>query len=135
MIGYLIADLLSTFLGTVTVEGLEGRKRLKEARRGLYSGALRVASGSQNGLSSEWLIGQWHVRPGSLSLGAVTVPIVETFTGSRRPAHAHEFPGAREIIIITIRSATAELEWALLRRSERHALRALSVPESDATHA
>lgn len=102
------------------------------AQRGLFVCGLRVMSGSQPGLSVEWLAGEWSIRPGRLSKEKVVVPIVATVAGSRRPARLREIVGAGETTIVTVRTETAVLEWSMLRRFDGLALRALGVPESSA---
>ncbi|MFE4470791.1 hypothetical protein ACFRFH_18420 [Leifsonia sp. NPDC056824] len=130
MIGQIIADLFSTFLGRVVYDGVAGRKRAKATERRVFQGGLRVVSGTQAGLGSEWLIGYWSVSASRLSLGTATIPIVETVGGSRRTARVADVIGATDTVIHTLRTETAELEWALLRLSDADALRALGVPVS-----
>ena len=133
MIGEIVVDLFCTFLGflgRVVYDGVTGRKRAKAAGRRLFQGGLRVVSGTQAALGSEWLIGYWSVGAGRLSLGTVTVPIVGTVGGSRRTARAADVIGSTDTVIHTLRTETAELEWALLRLSDGDALRALGVPVS-----
>lgn len=130
MIAQLLGDSLTWLLGGWIADGFIGRKRSKAARERVFLGGLRVVSGSQPGLSGEWLVAEWSVRTGRLSSEALVVPIIETVKGSRRPAVVSEFVGADDTIVVTVRTKTAVLEWSILRRFDGLALRALDVPEA-----
>lgn len=134
LIAQFIGDLFASFLGGWIADGFIGRKRAKAARHRVFLGGLRVVSGTQSGLGGEWLIGEWSIRSGRLSMETLVVPIVETVKGSRRPARVDELVGASDTVIVKVRTKTAELEWSILRRFDGLALRALSVPESTAAN-
>lgn len=102
------------------------------ARRSVCVCGLRVVSGSQPGLSVDWLVGEWRIRAGRLSMDKVVVPIVATVAGSRRPARLNGVVGAEDTIIVTVRTESAVLEWSMLRRLDGLALRALGVPDTAA---
>lgn len=121
-----IADCVGGWIA----HGVEARKRSKAARDRVFLGGLRVVSGHQPGLSREWLVEEWRIRAGRLSSSTLVVPIVETVSGSRRPAASSELVGANDTSIVTVRTTTAELEWSMLRRFDGLALRALAVPEA-----
>ena len=130
MIAQFIGDLIASSVGGWAANRFIDRKRGKAAQRGVFSGGLRVISGSQPGLGVDWMVGEWSVRPGRLSLEKVLVPVVETVADSRRAARLSEIIGADETIIVTVRAEAAVLEWSMLRRCDGLALRALGVPES-----
>jgi hypothetical protein len=129
MIADFFGDVLAWFVGDTVTDGVLGGKR-SGARRKVFPGGIRVVSGRQSGLSPEWLIGEWTIRTGRLSKDTVVVPIIETVAGSRRPAGIDERLMRSETIILTARTETATLEWAMPRRSDGLALRALGVPDS-----
>jgi hypothetical protein len=129
VIAEFVAQLIGYVVGDSIADSFTRRKRATAAERRRFLGGLRTVSGSQPGLSREWLIGDWHIRPGSLTLGAVVIPIVETIGGSRRPARLNELVGASDSVVITLRTETAELEWSQPRRFDSLALRALDVPD------
>lgn len=130
VIAQLIGDLIASSVGEWQGRRLIGRKRAKAAVRGLFVCGLRVVSGSQPGLSVEWLVGEWSIQPGQLSMDAVVVPIVETVAGTHRPARLNEIVGGDDTIIVTVRTGAAVLEWSMLRQFDGLVLRALGVPES-----
>lgn len=130
MIAQFIGDLIGSWVGGWLGMTFIRRKRAKAVQRGVFVCGLRVISGSQPGLSAEWLAGEWAIRSGRLSMEKVVVPIVETVAGSRRPAKLNEIVGVDDTIIVTVRTETAVLEWSMLRRFDGLALRALGVPES-----
>lgn len=132
-VGPVIADIVAQLIGYViggsAADSVTRRRRAAAAGQGRLLGGLRTVSGSQRGLSREWLIGEWEVCPGRLTLGAVMVPVVETVGGSRRPARLNELVGASDSVVVTLRTETAVLEWSQPRQFDDAALRALSVPD------
>lgn len=132
MIAEIIGGLMVLLVGTWIMMTVEGRKRAKDAQRGVFVGALRVMSGKQRGVSAQWLVGEWEIRSGMMSMDPVSVPIMEIVAGSRRPAKLKEIVFGGDTIVITVRTETALLEWSMLRRFDELALQALGVPESNA---
>lgn len=130
MIDDFVTLVIGSFIGGWMGDGLVQRKRAKAAKRGVFLGGIRLRSGRQQGLSREWLIGEWNIRPGRMSMADLDVVIKETVTGSRRSAHLNEFVGGQETTVILVRTETAVLEWSMLRRFDGLALRALGVPGS-----
>lgn len=130
MIAQFIGDLIASWVGGRLGMTFVRRKRAKAAQRGVFVCGLRVISGNQPGLSGEWLVGEWAIRSGRLSMEKVVVPIVETVAGSRRLAKLNEIVGVDDTIIVTVRTETAVLEWSMLSRFDGLSLRALGVPES-----
>lgn len=126
----MIAELIGGILGGLVGDAVVGRQRSAAARRNVFHSGLRVVTGHQPGLSKEWLVGEWTVRPRRLALESLTVPIIELVAGSRRQARLGEIVGGAETTVVTVRTATAELEWSTLRRFDGLALRALAAPES-----
>jgi hypothetical protein len=128
-----IADVLAQLAGSVLGDSIAsafiGRSRANVAKRRTFLCGLRVRAGRQEGLSREWLVGEWRIDRGRLRLDGVTVPISAIVAGSRRPASLAEILGGGDTVIVTVRTDTAELEWSMLRRLDGLALRALSVPE------
>ena len=129
MIADLLGQLGASLFGGWMADGFIGRSRANAAKRRGFLCGLRLLSGRQDGLSREWLVGEWHIGSGRLGLDGVVVPISAIVAGSRRPAHLTEVVGGGDTVIVTVRTDTAELEWSMLRRFDGLALRALSVPE------
>lgn len=127
-----VAQLAASLFGGLIADGFIGRRRANAAKRRTFLCGVRVISGRQAGLSREWLIGDWRIRPGRLGLDEVEVRIAATVTGSRRCARLSEIIGGDDTVIFTVRTDTAELEWSILRRFDALALRALAVPEAAA---
>lgn len=130
LIGGFIREAIGSFVGESIAEVLVDRKRAKATQRGVFLGGLRVQAGSQHGLTHEWLIGEWSIRRGRMSMAGVDVVVKETLTGSRRPALLNEFVGGQDTVVVLVRTETAVLEWSMLRRFDGLALRALGVPGS-----
>lgn len=124
----LIMEVIGCFIAGGIEDGIDGARN----RRRRYVFGLRVVSGTQEGLSSEWLVGEWRVRRGRLIMGALTVPITETVGGTRRMAKPSEIVGGVDTIVVTVRTGTAVLDWSMSRRLDGLALRALGVVESPA---
>lgn len=129
MIADLLGQLAASFIGGWIADGFIGRSRANAAKRRVFLCGLRVLSGRQDGLSREWLVGEWRISSGRLRLDGVDVPVSAIVAGSRRPAHLAEIVGGGPTVIVTVRTDTAELEWSMLRRFDGLALRALSVSE------
>jgi hypothetical protein len=127
-----VAQLGASLFGGIIADRFIGRRRGNAARHGTFLCGLRVVSGRQAGLSSEWLVGEWRIRRGRLRLDELEVPIKATLAGSRRNAHLSAIIGGGDTVIFTVRTDTAELEWSILRKFDALALRALAVPQSTA---
>lgn len=130
MIVDFIGQLAGSLFGGLIADGLLGRRRANAAMRRTFLCGLRVVSGRQSGLSREWLVGEWRIRPGRLHLDGVEVRIAATVAGSRRQARLSEIVGGGDTVIVTVSTDTAELEWSMLRRFDALVLRALAVPEA-----
>ncbi len=130
VIAQLLGNILASLLGGSALDGVTEWKKAKAARKRVLHCGLRVASGSEAGLGEHWLFGEWTVRPGRLTLGVLTIRVSETVKGSRRPAQFKLAGDPGDVVIVSVRTTTAVLEWALLRRSDGLALRALDVPSS-----
>lgn len=125
---YVVFEVIGFFAGAAIDVGTDAFKR---NRRRFVCG-LRVVSGIQPGLSTEWLVGDWRIRRGRLIMDALDVPISSTLAGSRRMAKPHEIVGEGDTIVISVRTPTAVLDWSLSRRLDGLAFLALDVPESPA---
>ncbi|MGC0370390.1 hypothetical protein [Microbacterium sp. SLBN-111] len=130
MIAELLADFFSTFVGSSWGKAAARRAWAREAERGVIVSGLRVVSGSQRGLSREWRIGEWSVAPGRLSLDGIDVHVLSVVADSGRPASCGESLAGEDTRAISLRTATAELEWSHMTYLEATARRRLAVPDA-----
>lgn len=101
------------------------RRWAGSAKRGSYYCGLRLVTGRQRGLSSEWRIGGWQVSPGRLELEGIVVDVKEVALETRRTAALQDTLAGNETVIFTARTAEAELEWSMLSTLESQALIAI----------
>jgi hypothetical protein len=133
LLGEFLANVFALRLGGLITKGGWRRRWDRNAAKGIVLGGVRVVSGSQSGLGREWTIGDWRVRPGQLTLEAIEIEILGIVAGSRRVAKLSETLGGGEnTVIFTVRTATSDLDWSIVKRSEVPARLALNVPIVDA---
>lgn len=130
MLSEWVLERVASFLGGLFAVGLTESGRARAATRRRFLSGFRVISGRQPGLSREWLIGEWGFRRGWGSLDDVTFEVIEIIPASRRAATSDESLSGNDTVIMTVRTASAELEWSTLRRFDGLARRALDVEES-----
>jgi hypothetical protein len=130
MIDDFVGLVVGSFIGGWIGDNFIQRKQANATKRGIFLGGMRVQAGSQRGLTREWLVGEWRIRRGRLSMADVDIVIKETVTGSKRSGGLNEIVGGKDTTVVLVRTETAVLEWSMLRRFDGLALRALSVPES-----
>ncbi|GAA4351828.1 hypothetical protein [Microbacterium rhizosphaerae] len=132
MLADLIGDLIGGMLGdSLARVGFRRAWARKAERRQVLSG-VRLLSGSQRGISREWRVGYWSVAPSRMSLEGIEVTVLGIVAGSDRPARLSELlAGAEDTTVVILRTASAELEWSLMKRLEDVARRFLAVPEAE----
>lgn len=130
MIAGLLADFVSTIVGAWWGKAAARRAWARALERGVILSGLRVVSGSQRGLSREWRIGEWSVAPGQVSLDGIEVRVLSIVAGASRPAPLGQSLSGEDTRVVTLRTATAELEWSNLTYLEATARRCLAVPDS-----
>lgn len=132
MIVEFLGDLFATIVGGPLGRAVVRRGWARAAKRGVILSGLRVVSGSQRGLSREWRVGEWSVVPGRLSLDGIDIRVLSAVADSGRPASLGESLGGEDTRVITLRAATAELEWSHMTYLEAAARRCLAVPDARA---
>lgn len=130
MIAETLGGLFSTIFGGSWGKAAVRRAWARAAERGVILSGLRVVSGSQRGLSREWRVGEWSVAPGQFSLDGIEVRVLSIVAGASRPAPLSESVGLEDTRVVTLRTATAELEWSNMTYLEATARRCLAVPDS-----
>lgn len=82
------------------------------------------------GLSREWRVGEWSVAPGQLALDGIDVRVLSVVAGLGRSAPFGKSLAGEHTRVVTLRTATAELEWSNSTYLEATALRCLAVPDA-----
>jgi hypothetical protein len=114
-LGDLIGDVLGDVVADKAGKGLRRmRQRLGPAAGGVGC-ALKIVSGSQDGLSQHWRLGTGQFAPGELRFtqhGHARPPI--TVLGARETADRPRIPSLGDCVIAQLQTPTATLALAML---------------------
>ncbi|WP_394552613.1 hypothetical protein ACDF64_17455 [Agromyces sp. MMS24-JH15] len=78
-----------------------------------FAGAIRIVEGRQPGFTVGWRAGIATIRRDAIEFEDRKLRITGIDDGSRRPSERDRAPIAGPCGILRIRTATAELEWAI----------------------
>lgn len=106
IVGFLLGDRL-------------GRRRVQRRNEALKAdhkteSGVRLLSGEIRGLTSAWLHGVWLVETGRISNGSAVVLVDSIDDAPRRPTGREMWSVDPETEIVTLRSGSSVLEWALM---------------------
>lgn len=134
--GYFLDDLLAS----VTLGWWRRRRATRDRRSNRVTCSLRVASGVQDGLTDKWRAGRATISPGRLQFQPRHRPqdTVGPITVVALPRHTRRRPRTGEAIahqldpnswLMTLKTPSAELEWAVRGAQWGWAMGTLTPPD------
>ncbi|SDQ81023.1 hypothetical protein [Microbacterium sp. cf332] len=96
--------------------------------RGKMQAALRLESGSQEGVTETWRRGNIHVRPGLLEFRGNEIRVLRVYEAPREPTARERVRVHTDSIIYSIATPSARLLWAIPGPQSSRALSRLAPP-------
>jgi hypothetical protein len=115
-LGELLGDLLGVIFGEGVRQALLGRRANRQARNNSVECSMRATDGDEAALPREWRQGLAILSPGQMvfSSNGPTRTIVVTAVEVDHPRELTRKEKVRRgSVVIGLRTATAELEWAV----------------------
>lgn len=124
LLGSLVGGVIGDFIGHAIKAPFIRAKQ----SRGKMRAALRLESGSQDGVTEAWRRGNVHLRPGLLEFHGHEIRVLSVSEASRSPTASEWVRVHTDSIIYSVATPSARLLWAVPGPQSSWALSHLAQP-------